>query len=66
VWSTNKGGGNIMPNNLTYPTRELQIAIKPLMTSILEKIAEHEGVDPIALVLLQLARFINEKEEETK
>jgi len=55
-----------MQEHFTPLKRELQIRVKPIMTAKLETIAEHEGVDPIALVLLQLARFINEKEEETK
>lgn len=42
-------------------TKELQIKIKPMMTSKLKVIAEREGIDPIALVLLQVARLINEK-----
>ena len=52
-----------MHNNLTYPTRELQIKIKPLMTAKLERITEQEGASPIALILLQIARLINEWEK---
>ncbi|MDA2920247.1 hypothetical protein MYX76_12285 [Desulfobacterota bacterium AH_259_B03_O07] len=50
-------------NNTTYPTRELQIIIKPLMVAKLKRIAEQEGTNPIALVLLHIARLINEWEE---
>jgi len=53
--------------NLSPPQKQLQLTIKPVMTGELEKIAEIEGVtNPIALVLLQIARFINEKKQEYK
>jgi len=56
-----------MRNNTTSPQNKLQVTIQPIMTSELEKIAEREGVtNPIALVLLQIARFINEKKTEYK
>ncbi|MDA2918051.1 hypothetical protein MYX76_00910 [Desulfobacterota bacterium AH_259_B03_O07] len=56
-----------MQNHFTPLKKELQLTIKPVMTSELEKIAEIEGVtNPIALVLLQIARFINEKKTEYK
>jgi hypothetical protein len=50
--------------NSTFPKRELQVIVKPLMTFELERIAEREGVsDPTTLVLLQIARLINEKKD---
>jgi hypothetical protein len=39
--------------------RKLQVTIEPLTTQILESIAEREGTDPISLVRLQIAKFIN-------
>jgi hypothetical protein len=49
----------------TFPKRQLQVIVKPLMTFELERIAEREAVsDPRALVLLQVARLINEKKDE--
>ncbi len=56
-----------MQHKFTPLQNKLQVTIQPIMTSELEKIAEREGVtNPIALVLLQMARFINEKKTEYK
>jgi hypothetical protein len=53
-----------MKNIVAYPNKEvqarkLQVTIEPLTTSILESIAERDGTDPISLVRLQIAKFIN-------